>query len=118
GHQTRLPPRRRARRLTGRPFRIGTPPRVPRSRALPVSLPAKGTNLRTVESMADSAPPGRGGASGVPIGIGLKREIGLIGLTWSSMGSIIGSGWLFGALYAAQAAGTAAILSWGIGAVA
>ncbi len=25
----------------------------------------------------------------------LKRHIGLIGLTWASMGSIIGSGWLF-----------------------
>ncbi|MEU1627671.1 APC family permease [Streptomyces sp. NPDC020096] len=49
---------------------------------------------------------------------GLKREIGLIGLLWASEGSIIGSGWLFGALYAAQAAGTAALLSWGIGALA
>jgi amino acid transporter len=57
-------------------------------------------------------------ASGAPGGIALKREIGFIGLTWSSMGSIIGSGWLFGALYAAQAAGTAALLSWGIGAIA
>jgi amino acid transporter len=53
-----------------------------------------------------------------PGGIALKREIGFVGLTWSSMGSIIGSGWLFGALFAAQAAGTAALLSWGIGAVA
>ncbi|MFF0448882.1 APC family permease [Streptomyces sp. NPDC004609] len=49
---------------------------------------------------------------------GLKRDIGLIGLIWSSEGSIIGSGWLFGALYAAQAAGTAALLSWAIGAAA
>ncbi|WP_042406582.1 APC family permease [Streptacidiphilus carbonis] len=49
---------------------------------------------------------------------GLKREIGLIGLTWTSVGSIIGSGWLFGALFAAQAAGTAALISWGIGAAA
>jgi amino acid transporter len=53
-----------------------------------------------------------------PGGIALKREIGFVGLTWASMGSIIGSGWLFGSLYAAQAAGTAALLSWGIGAVA
>ena len=67
--------------------------------------------------MADSSAlhPGSPPAP-APGGIGLKREIGLIGLTWSSMGSIIGSGWLFGALYAAQAAGTAALLSWGIGA--
>ena len=28
---------------------------------------------------------------------GLKREIGFIGLIWASEGSIIGSGWLFGA---------------------
>ncbi|WAL63861.1 amino acid permease [Amycolatopsis cynarae] len=50
--------------------------------------------------------------------VGLKRHIGLIGLIWTSEGSIIGSGWLFGALYAAEAAGTAAIISWLIGAVA
>ena len=25
----------------------------------------------------------------------LKREVGMIGLLWASMGSIIGSGWLF-----------------------
>ncbi|MEZ0093168.1 APC family permease [Streptacidiphilus sp. EB129] len=50
--------------------------------------------------------------------VGLKRDIGLIGLTWTSVGSIIGSGWLFGALFAAQAAGTASLISWGIGAVA
>ncbi|MBY8883317.1 APC family permease [Streptomyces sp. PTM05] len=49
---------------------------------------------------------------------GLKRDIGLIGLIWTSEGSIIGSGWLFGALFAAQAAGTAALISWAIGAVA
>src|SRR5215469_9327064 len=58
------------------------------------------------------------GAARAPQGIALKREIGFIGLTWASVGSIIGSGWLFGSLYAAQAAGTAALLSWGIGAVA
>jgi amino acid transporter len=49
---------------------------------------------------------------------GLKRDIGLIGLIWASEGSIIGSGWLFGALFAAQAAGTAALISWVIGAIA
>ncbi|MFE7356522.1 APC family permease [Streptomyces sp. NPDC057543] len=53
-----------------------------------------------------------------PTNPGLKREIGLIGLIWTSEGSIIGSGWLFGALFAAQAAGTAALISWGIGALA
>jgi amino acid transporter len=49
---------------------------------------------------------------------GLRREIGFIGLLWASAGSIIGSGWLFGAQKALIAAGPAAIISWGIGAVA
>ncbi len=53
-----------------------------------------------------------------PADVGLKREMGLIGATWSSETSIIGSGWLFGALYASQAAGTAALLGWVIGGVA
>ncbi len=48
----------------------------------------------------------------------LKREIGLVGLTFISVGGIIGSGWLFGPLLAVQHAGPAAILSWIIGAVA
>ena len=34
-----------------------------------------------------------------PSDVGLKREMGLIGATWASETSIIGSGWLFGALY-------------------
>ena len=49
---------------------------------------------------------------------GLRREIGFIGLLWASGGSIIGSGWLFGAQGALSSAGPAAIISWCIGAVA
>ncbi|GGW11522.1 amino acid permease [Streptomyces libani subsp. rufus] len=49
---------------------------------------------------------------------GLRRDVGLIGLMWASVGSIIGSGWLFGAEKAVVAAGPAAIISWMIGAVA
>src|SRR3954469_24892283 len=49
---------------------------------------------------------------------GLRREIGFIGLLWASAGSIIGSGWLFGAQGALTTAGPAAIISWVIGAVA
>jgi amino acid transporter len=49
---------------------------------------------------------------------GLRREIGFIGLLWASGGSIIGSGWLFGAQGALATAGPAAIISWGIGAAA
>lgn len=47
----------------------------------------------------------------------LKRHVGVIGLLFASVGSVIGSGWLFGALTASQLAGPAAILSWAIGAV-
>ena len=47
-----------------------------------------------------------------PTDVGLKRELGLIGATWASETSIIGSGWLFGALFAAQAVGGAAIIAW------
>ena len=47
----------------------------------------------------------------------LRRDVGVIGLLFASVGSIIGSGWLFGALNAAQAAGPAAIVSWGLGGI-
>src|ERR1700730_16335993 len=52
-----------------------------------------------------------------PTDVGLKRELGLIGATWASETSIIGSGWLFGALFAAQAVGGAAVLAWVIAGV-
>ncbi|MGF1426883.1 APC family permease [Kitasatospora sp. LaBMicrA B282] len=48
----------------------------------------------------------------------LRREVGLVGLLWASVGAIIGSGWLFGAEKAVKVAGPAALLSWVIGAVA
>ncbi|MGA9341508.1 MAG: APC family permease [Rhodanobacteraceae bacterium] len=47
----------------------------------------------------------------------LKRHVGVVGLLFTAVGSIIGSGWLFGALSAAQQAGPASILSWLIGAI-
>ena len=37
-----------------------------------------------------------------PTDIGLKREMGLAGAIWSSETSLIGSGWLFGSLFAAR----------------
>src|SRR5437764_8444874 len=43
---------------------------------------------------------------------GLKRTVGFYGLMFVSLGSIIGSGWLLGALNAAQVAGPASVLSW------
>src|SRR4029079_9114429 len=61
---------------------------------------------------------GRPSGVSVPRRTGLRREIGFIGLLWASAGSIIGSGWLFGAQKALIAAGPAAIISWVIGAVA
>ncbi|GIH14182.1 APC family permease [Rugosimonospora africana] len=47
----------------------------------------------------------------------LRRDIGMVGLLFTAVGSIIGSGWLFGAMNAAQLAGPAAIFSWLIAAV-
>src|ERR1700734_1519415 len=48
---------------------------------------------------------------------GLDRGVGFIGLLWASETSIIGSGWLFGALGAAVIAGPSAILGWVLGSV-
>jgi amino acid transporter len=66
--------------------------------------------------MATTAP---GPAPGVtPSGTGenqLRRAVGLRGLTMISLGSIIGSGWLLGALTAARVAGGASIISWILG---
>jgi amino acid transporter len=47
----------------------------------------------------------------------MRRDVGVIGLLFASVGSIIGSGWLFGALTATQLAGPAAIISWAVAAV-
>ncbi len=51
-------------------------------------------------------------ATGATGSAGLRRDVGLVGLTFISLGSIIGSGWLLGALGAAQTAGPASLLSW------
>ncbi|HUZ62615.1 MAG TPA: APC family permease [Acetobacteraceae bacterium] len=48
----------------------------------------------------------------------LRRDAGMIGLLFASVGGIVGSGWLFGPLNAAKTAGPAAILAWLIGGVA
>ncbi|SFD95212.1 Amino acid permease, partial [Actinopolyspora alba] len=48
---------------------------------------------------------------------GVRRDVNRISLLFTGVGAIIGSGWLFGALYASQIAGPAAILSWIIGAI-
>src|SRR4051794_35488074 len=45
----------------------------------------------------------------------LRRDVGLVGLMFASLGSIIGAGWLFGALYASSLAGPAALIAWLLG---
>lgn len=47
----------------------------------------------------------------------MRRDIGVFALTMTGLGSIIGSGWLFGALRTAQLAGVGAVYAWLLGAV-
>jgi amino acid transporter len=54
---------------------------------------------------------GTGGVTREHDGV-LKRDVGLTGLTMISLGSIIGSGWLLGALNASKIAGGGSLLSW------
>ncbi|HEX7389550.1 MAG TPA: APC family permease [Acidiphilium sp.] len=48
----------------------------------------------------------------------LRRDAGIIGLLFASLGGIIGSGWLFGPMAAAKIAGPSAIVAWLIGGIA
>ncbi|MFZ0974030.1 MAG: APC family permease [Solirubrobacteraceae bacterium] len=70
-----------------------------------------------------AAPPSRAAAASPPLrgttidAEGLDRRIGFIGLLWTSVGSLIGSGWLFGALIAVTVAGPSALIAWGIASV-
>jgi amino acid transporter len=52
-----------------------------------------------------------------PTDVGLKRELGLVGATWASETSIIGSGWLFAPLTAVLLIGGGAWLAWIIAAI-
>lgn len=47
----------------------------------------------------------------------LKKGFGTIGLLFTAIGSIIGSGWLFSSLHASEIAGPASIISWIVGAI-
>ena len=49
---------------------------------------------------------------------GLKRTLTFFELIMASIAGIFGSGWLFGAFYAAKDAGPSSIFAWVIGAVA
>ena len=53
-----------------------------------------------------------------PSSEGLKRNLKGLDIVQISIGSIIGSGWLFASLFAAQIAGPAAIITWVIAALA
>jgi amino acid transporter len=66
----------------------------------------------SVDTGSSPAPAAAGGGKSR---VELARDIGLIGLLWASVGSIIGSGWLFGAQRGLLHAGPAAIISWVIG---
>jgi amino acid transporter len=50
-----------------------------------------------------------------PAAYKLRRDVGPVGLVFASLGSIIGAGWLFAALYASSLAGPAAIIAWVLG---
>ncbi|MFR9803407.1 APC family permease [Pseudonocardia sp. RS010] len=54
---------------------------------------------------------------GVGDDTGMRRDLGAVALLFTAIGSVIGSGWLFGALNAAEIAGPASLLSWAIGGV-
>jgi amino acid transporter len=47
----------------------------------------------------------------------IRRDVGTFALMLTGLGSIIGSGWLFGAWHAAQLAGPGAVYAWLLGAV-
>ncbi|MDN5937885.1 MAG: APC family permease [Salinisphaera sp.] len=51
----------------------------------------------------------------VQLDTGLHRSVGKLSLLFTGVGAIIGSGWLFGALYASQIAGPASMISWVLG---
>ncbi len=48
----------------------------------------------------------------------LRKEMSRLDLIMAGLGAIIGSGWLFGVLYAANYAGPAAVIGWLIGGIA
>lgn len=62
--------------------------------------------------MAETAAPRRGARDVDLQSDGMDRKVGFFGLLWASEGSIIGSGWLFGALTASSIAGPSAIIAW------
>jgi amino acid transporter len=74
-------------------------------------------SITTVAPEAVRPPASVAPAGGSSDGEGLDRRIGFIGLLWTSVGSLIGSGWLFGALIAATVAGPSALIAWVVASV-
>jgi amino acid transporter len=77
---------------------------------------------RTDLGKSPATPGGAGSGDSIAYGAedatsGLKRHVGPVGLLFAGVGSIIGSGWLFGAFNATKIAGPMAIISWAVGAV-
>ena len=60
---------------------------------------------------------GAGGVAAAGDDVRLKKDFGTIGLLFTAIGSIIGSGWLFSSLHASEQAGPAAIISWIVGTI-
>src|SRR5262249_58158633 len=78
-------------------------------RPAPAPGPQAQALINRGEAMSSSAP---GVVPEAPTEHHLRRAVGLRGLTMISLGSIIGSGWLLGALTAAKVAGAASLVSW------
>jgi amino acid transporter len=81
----------------------------PATDAVPSRRTASNNLLRLKVAMA--SPVGTP-QSAPPDGGKFKRSVGFYGLMFISLGSIIGSGWLLGALSAAKSAGPSSLVSW------
>ena len=95
---------------TRRTFQFTTNPRQPNVGPFVVSEISAETDMINENAQNDFA--GRIDANVAEPATGLRRSVGFYGLLFVSLGSIIGSGWLLGALNAAKVAGPASILSW------
>lgn len=69
----------------------------------------------TTEPTTPEREAGLAGRTQAPASASLQRQIGPVALLFTGITGIMGSGWLFASLYAAQIAGPAAIVSWMIG---
>ncbi len=86
--------------------------------ARPRPHPSPVTREELVLSQSPAVPPLTVDLGAVAVGLsdeGLHRNVGFFGLLWTSEASIIGSGWLFGALTAVGIAGPSALIAWVIG---